>query len=385
MASSAHLQPLDEDMPPVQGDLEGHDLVDVVDFTALEARTQVLETGLANINTNLTNLTTLVEQLVRRLPLDTAGGGTMESPPTFVSRPIELGRSAPTQDGAHLFKHMKPPVLKGEDRDRNKDSVMTFLQKWRDVHDLRKADESVKILEASLTLEGRAYKWWMSLDSTTRPTTWEEFEKAFRKEFLPENEKERNWAAWDYCKMEGLTLTQYVSKYRDIILKLDGLDDFQKVRGFLRGLDKEYRTKVKTQNPQTLEAAIKSAQIFDDLSEKRSAAKSTWGSKTSPISFKNGKRKASAPAGESVPTTKQSKGHLTAEEFARAKKEKLCFLSVYLMNTQNKIVHNCKAEIGKRAKGKPRLYIWYRFSLWMPLLSMLLLRLAIVQSLMNVV
>ena len=85
----------------------------------------------------------------------------------------------------------------------------------------------------------------MSLDAITRPTTWEAFKIAFQKEFLPENKKERNWNAWDHCKMEGLTLTQYVSKYQDVILKLDGLDDFQKVRGFLGGLYNNYRTKVK--------------------------------------------------------------------------------------------------------------------------------------------
>ena len=182
----------------------------------------------------------------------------MESPPIEVSRPTDQVRVSTPQDGVHLFKHMKPPVFRGEDRDRNKDSVITFLQKWRDVHDLRKPDESVKILEASLTLDGKAYKWWMSLDYTSRPTTGDEFERAFRKEFLPENEKERNWTAWDQCNMEGLTLTQYVSKYRDVILKLEGLDDFQKCRGFVRGLDKEYRIKVKTQNPMTLEEVVKS-------------------------------------------------------------------------------------------------------------------------------
>ena len=55
--------------------------------------------------------------------------------------------------------------------------------------------------------------------------------------------------------MDRLTLTQYISKYREIILKLEGLDDFQKVRGFLRGLTDEYKTKVKTQYPKTLEDA----------------------------------------------------------------------------------------------------------------------------------
>ena len=56
--------------------------------------------------------------------------------------------------------------------------------------------------------------------------------------------------------MDNLTLTQYISKYREISLKLEGLDDFQCVRGFIRGLNK-YNAKVKTEYPKTLEEAIK--------------------------------------------------------------------------------------------------------------------------------
>ena len=51
--------------------------------------------------------------------------------------------------------------------------------------------------------------------------------------------------------MGNLTLTQYISKYRSVILKLDGLDNFQKVRGFIRGLNKDYKAKVKSQYPKT--------------------------------------------------------------------------------------------------------------------------------------
>lgn len=150
----------------------------------------------------------------------------------------DLGRpSLGSHDGRHMMKNLKPPVFKGEDRDRNKDAVQTFLQKWSDLHVLRHTPESICALETSLSLEGKAYQWWMSLDAQTHPSTWAQFEKIFHKEFLPKNEKDQNWIAWDQCRMEGLTLTQYISKYRSVILKLDGLDDFQKVRGFIRGLD----------------------------------------------------------------------------------------------------------------------------------------------------
>ena len=62
--------------------------------------------------------------------------------------------------------------------------------------------------------------------------------------------------------MDNLTLTKYISKYRGIILELDGLDDFQKVCGFICGLDNKYKDKVITQYPKVLEDVRMSAYIF---------------------------------------------------------------------------------------------------------------------------
>ena len=111
---------------------------------------------------------------------------------------------------------------------------------------------------------------------TDRPPSWAKFQEIFRKEFLPENEQDKNWTAWDRCQQGRLTLTHYVSKYRETILKLEGLDDFQKIRGFIRGLNEDYKTKVKTQYPKTLEEAIKAAQIYDDSSATDDKP-TTWG------------------------------------------------------------------------------------------------------------
>ena len=96
--------------------------------------------------------------------------------------------------------------------------------------------DSAHDVEASLSLEIKAYKWWLSIDEHAQPSTWGEFEIMFCREFLPANDKDHNWNARDQCKMDNLTLIQYISKYRATILKLKGLDDFQKVRG----LHKDY-------------------------------------------------------------------------------------------------------------------------------------------------
>ncbi|WP_208972662.1 hypothetical protein, partial [Escherichia coli] len=51
-------------------------------------------------------------------------------------------------------------------------------------------------------------------------------------------------------------LTQYISHYRDITLKLESLDEFQQVRGFLRGLNPELKKEVESKAPKNLEEAI---------------------------------------------------------------------------------------------------------------------------------
>ena len=118
-------------------------------------------------------------------------------------------------------------------------------------------------VEASLSLTGKAYKWWMSL--STRPTTWTEFERIFSREFLPVNEVERSWVSWDKCSMEHKSLTQYISDYREIVLKLKGIDEFQTLRGFKRGLTNEYLEYIEPLQPRDLSEAIKYAQIYDDI------------------------------------------------------------------------------------------------------------------------
>ena len=126
--------------------------------------------------------------------------------------------------------------------------------------------------------------------------------------------------------MDRLTLTQYIAKYHKIILKLEVLDDFQKVRGFLRGLNDEYKTKVKTQYPKTLEDAIKSAQIFDDSLDKQSSVPA-WGRNAfNGFASKTGKRKMDTHSKEDVSKKpKGVRGPLSSDELARARRDKLCF------------------------------------------------------------
>lgn len=101
-------------------------------------------------------------------------------------------------------------------------------------------------IEASLSLQGKDYKWWMSLAKARQVTQ-------LLKEYLFEKEEDRNWEEWDNCYMEqkNLNLTQYIAcYYRQIVLKLKGIDNVQKVRGFIRGLKREYKMEVRSPKSQ---------------------------------------------------------------------------------------------------------------------------------------
>ena len=47
-----------------------------------------------------------------------------------------------------------------------------------------------------------------------------------------------------------------LQEYRELILRLQGINDFQKTRGFIRGLDKHFKREVKRSATKNLEDAI---------------------------------------------------------------------------------------------------------------------------------
>ena len=121
-------------------------------------------------------------------------------------------------------------------------------------------------------------------------------------------------------------------------VELKGFNDLQCVRGFIRGLNNEYKAKVKTQYPKTLEEAIKCAQIFDDTLEKSHAAKfpPTRTNVSMPtFKFNNNANKRKEVGGGTNDTKKQKvrKGKLTSEEMGARD-----FVLVAWASTSRKIV-----------------------------------------------
>ncbi|KAJ7514789.1 hypothetical protein O6H91_23G059000 [Diphasiastrum complanatum] len=103
--------------------------------------------------------------------------------------------------------------------------------------------------------------------------------------------------------MENRTLTQYLSNFREAMLRLS-INDYQKRRGFLKGLVMEFGKEVMPRQPQTFKEAVKYAQMYDNLLEKDCKGKSAI---TEP----------------SETTTSKGKSKLSKNKFVKAKKFKL--------------------------------------------------------------
>ena len=139
--------------------LGDHGLVDMVDFCLLQTRTTCLESHIASINQNLTDLTNLVKNIVinpvfmapqnggalqpslvePQVQVTQLGGGDGAQHPSTrtsgVNPPITSPVTMP--EISNSLKNLKPPTFRGEEKDRNKDFVHTFIQKWMDLHVLR--------------------------------------------------------------------------------------------------------------------------------------------------------------------------------------------------------------------------------------------------------
>ncbi len=150
------------------------------------------------------------------------------------------------------------------------------------------------------------------------------------------------------------------------------------------GLDNEYKAKVKTQYPKTLEEAIKSAQFFNDMSDKKSLSLSINKSSLSNFSpFKNKRKNANFSIEEHPKKPKGAKGSLTSDELASACKENLCF-NCLGQHARKDCPQLCSHDL-LRTRSRRKQCIWCNFFLWRLVLNTRLCKLATKPQCMNVV
>ena len=161
-----------------------HDLVDVKAFKSLITRQTLVESNFSKLNANVTRLTEAVTTLTKKqVPPVFASQGQSSSLGHGPSRghqardtPSMPSKSRDVDDFSGLqLKNVQIPKFKGNEKDCSKDAVHTFIQKWTDIHDLRATLDRARSKETSLSLKGKAYKWWMAMNYNTRPKSWKDF------------------------------------------------------------------------------------------------------------------------------------------------------------------------------------------------------------------
>ena len=145
-----------------ENEVGDHGFVDMVEFGFLVTRTAALGKNLANLNESMTKVTDLLNRLVCQqamgvtvMPTVAEGGADEPTLSAGQTQGTEASGLTGSKQGADM-KNMKPPVFRGEERERNKDAVNTFLHKWGDLHALRHTPDSIRATETSLSLEGKA-------------------------------------------------------------------------------------------------------------------------------------------------------------------------------------------------------------------------------------
>ena len=140
--------------------------------------------------------------------------------------------------------------------------------------------------------------------------------------------------------MEGISLNQYISNYREIIMKLKGIDEFQILRGFMRDLSPDYEAYVEPKQPKDLAEALKYAQIYDDIT-RRSKGVSRKGKEKESFGLERKFFKSDKESGNSSEFTKGQGGRwkkkprqgkpknqskqAKKEQYDKARKDNLCF------------------------------------------------------------
>ena len=112
--------------------LDDHGLVDMQSHRGLEACVIAMEGTISSINVSLSQLNTLFNDFVNNFASNGTSGGPGGGPTHVVTPPTRTIVSTDhvgtphTREGA-MFKSIKPPFFKGEDKKRNKDEIVTFV------------------------------------------------------------------------------------------------------------------------------------------------------------------------------------------------------------------------------------------------------------------
>lgn len=135
---------------------------------------------------------------------------------------------------------------------------------------LRSYESNLKVHVAVHLLGGTASTWWRQEEYkcglVPDTLTWEIFTERFRERYLSEHFRQRRIDEFHDLQQKGLSVTQYESKFFELLPYVDYLKDEKLlVNRFIRGLNAGIAGPVRMSAPESLQVAVEKALIAEEI------------------------------------------------------------------------------------------------------------------------
>lgn len=157
--------------------------------------------------------------------------------------------------------NVKPKEYNGT----NDENVVTWLVALEEVMANRLIVDDERISLAVSLLGGTALQWFVNMKmKDQRPTSWIEFKHQLTSQFQPVDFQE-NLRQQLLQLRQKQSLQDYVYKFRSIVGQIHAMDELSQVMLFVNGLAANSSLYVRSKHPQTVEAAIREATTYDNV------------------------------------------------------------------------------------------------------------------------
>jgi Retrotransposon gag protein/Zinc knuckle len=165
-----------------------------------------------------------------------------------------------------------PPTYDGRGA-RGVDGWLRELRKQFAWYGTAMDGEAERIRFASAHLSDVALDWWESIEGSTRPVKWAEFETVLKARFQPANSADTARAALDVLRQgPRQPVHEYTAEFRRLLVAVPKMEEGDRVYRFVSGLHPRLAGLVRMQAPTTLADAIEKAARVDSLAATGDAA-----------------------------------------------------------------------------------------------------------------
>ncbi|KAH7296561.1 hypothetical protein KP509_26G028000 [Ceratopteris richardii] len=178
---------------------------------------------------------------------------------------------------------------------RNSLVVSKWLRDMEQYLDLQRVGKRHWVRIAASFLADDADAWFLAESAREEFTSWKDFKAAFEDYFIPQNESFKLRDEWRGLKQEG-PLSEYIRKYRRLMLQITEMHDLDRLHGFLHGCSVWTRREIEKQSPNTWEEAIVMAERYQDAESNRRAQSLRKTENTSPRRTQQGAGSANSNA-----------------------------------------------------------------------------------------